>query len=119
MKTSSLLLGIVCATAAVGAQAQDSRDAVAVDPVHHHVILENDRVRVFEALASPGARSPMHTHPPFVLVSLGKARLRMTMANGEKVIFDLNPGQVLWMENAEHSWEVLAGQPHVIAVEVK
>jgi quercetin dioxygenase-like cupin family protein len=119
MKISSMLLAAVFATAAFGAQAQDSRDAVVVDPTHHKVILENDRVRVFEALASPGARSPMHTHPPFVLVSLGKARMRMTMANGEKVIFDLNPGQVLWMENAEHSWEVLAGQPHVIAVEVK
>lgn len=119
MKTSSLLLGIVFATAAVGAQAQDSRDAVAVDPTHHHVVLENDRVRVFEALASPGARSPMHTHPPFVLVSMGKARLRMTMADGEKVIFDLNPGQVLWMENAQHSWELLSGQGHVFGVEVK
>jgi quercetin dioxygenase-like cupin family protein len=119
MKTSSLLLVAVFTAAAFGAQAQGVGDAVAVDPTHHHVILENDRVRVFEAFASPGAKSPMHTHPPFVLVSLGKARMRMTMANGEKVIFDLNPGQVLWMENAEHSWEVLAGQPHVIAVEVK
>lgn len=119
MKTSLMLLVAVFTAAAFGVQAQGARDAVAVDPTHHHVILENDRVRVFEALASPGAKSPMHTHPPFVLVSLGKARMRMTMANGETTIFDLNPGQVLWLENAEHSWELLAGQAHVIAVEVK
>ncbi len=99
--------------------AQDSRDAVAVDPDHHQVLFENDYVRVFEALASPGAVSPRHTHPPMVLVSLSKARLRMTMGDGETTIFDLNPGQALWLQDADHSWEMLAGQVHVIAVEIK
>jgi quercetin dioxygenase-like cupin family protein len=119
MKTSSMLLGAVFAIAAFGAQAQDVRDAVAVDPEHHHVILENDRVRVFEVVADPGAKSPMHTHQPLVLISMSKARSRMTMPNGETAIFDLNPGQVLWLENAEHAWELLAGRVHVIAVEIK
>lgn len=119
MKTSLMLLAAVSAAAAFGARAQGARDAVAVDPDHHHVILENERVRVFEVLADAGARSPMHTHPPFVLVSLGKARLRMTMADGKTTIFDLHPGQVLWLENVEHSWELIAGQGHVVAVEVK
>lgn len=119
MKTLSMLLGAGLTVAAFGAQAQKAPDAVAIDPDHHHVILENDRVRVFEVLADKGARAPMHSHPPFVLVSLGQARLRMTMADGKKVIFDLKPGQVLWMEDVEHSWELIAGQGHVIAVEVK
>jgi sugar/nucleoside kinase (ribokinase family) len=95
------------------------RDAVAVDPTHHHVILENDHVRVFEALAAPGAATVMHTHPPFVGISLSKARLRMAGPDGAPFIFDLNPGQVFWMEDAEHEWELLAGQVHVIAVEPK
>lgn len=98
---------------------QSSKDPVLVDPTHHHVTLENEHVRVFEVLAAPGAKSPMHSHAPFVLVSLSKARLRMTLPDGSKSIFDLNPGQALWLENAEHSWELLAGQLHVIAVEVK
>lgn len=42
---------------------QDARDAVALDPDHHHVIMENDHVRVFEVLAAAGDTSPMHTHP--------------------------------------------------------
>lgn len=46
-----------------------------VDPTHHHVILENDHVRVFEALGAPGATSPMHAHPPSVMVSVGKAHV--------------------------------------------
>ena len=101
------------------AGAQGAPDAVAVDPTHHNVLFENDHVRVFRALASPGARSPMHTHPPFVFVGLNTGRLRLAPAGGPGVIFDVHPELVLWMENAEHSWEMIAGQLHVIAVEVK
>jgi len=99
--------------------AQRAPDAVAVDPTHHNVLFENDHVRVFRAMAAPGARSPMHTHPPFVFVGLGTARAQLTPAGAAPVIFDVHPEQVMWLENAEHSWEMLAGQLHVIAVEVK
>ena len=61
----------------------------------------------------------MHSHPPFVFVSLGTARVGMTLPDGKSVIFDTYPGQVMWMENVEHSWEILSGEVHVIAVEVK
>lgn len=98
--------------------AQTSRDAVAVDPTHHHVILDNEHVRVFEVLAGLGARSPNHTHPPTALVSLGTARLRMMMGSNP-VIFDLHPGQVVWLDSAEHSWELIGGSAHVIGIEVK
>ena len=114
----SLVLSILLLVAPA-ALAQTAPDAVAVDPTHHQVFLENDHVRVFQVLASPGARSPMHSHPPFVFVSLGRARLRMTAPDGTKSIFDLHPAQVLWMENAAHSWELLSGQGEVIGVEIK
>lgn len=94
-------------------------DAVSVDPDVHHVLLENDHVRVFDARAAKGRKSPMHSHPPFVFVSLGTARLGLTLRDGKNVVLDTYPGQVIWMENAEHSWELLSGQAHVIAVEVK
>jgi len=119
-RTVGIVLGLVfVASAAPAAMAQNAPDAVAVDPSHHNVILENDHVRVFEAMAAPGARSPMHTHPPFVFVGLDRARLRMGLPDGSNAIFDIHPGQVLWMENAQHSWELLAGRAHVMAVEVK
>ncbi len=118
MRRSSL--AVIAVLVAVGAAAAPaSRDAVLVDPDHHHVVLENDRVRVYEGLASFGAKSPMHTHPPIVVVSLSKARLRMTAPDGKRSILDLNPGQALYLENPEHAWEVLAGQLHLVVVEVK
>ncbi len=119
MKTRlSLVLSVLllCAPAAL---AQKAPDAVAVDPTHHQVVLENDHVRVLAALASPGARSPMHSHHPLVFVSLGRARLRMTAPDGSKTIFDTHPAQVFWFQDVVHSWELLSGQAQVIAVEVK
>jgi hypothetical protein len=94
-------------------------DAVAVDPDVHSVILDNEHLRIFDARASKGTKSPMHTHPPMVLVSIGKTRFRMTAADGKAAIFDLNPGDVRWVEGARHSWELLAGELHAIGVEIK
>lgn len=119
MKRTLTLLCAFFVGGSLGAVPQSSRDAVVVDPAHHHVIMENERVRVFEVLAEPGDKSPMHTHPPLVVVSLGTARLRMKTPDGKSSILDLHPAQVLWLENVEHSWELLGGQIHVVAVEPK
>ena len=67
---------------AVG-QALPPNDAVTVDPDVHRVILENEYIRVFDARASKGTKSPMHSHPPFVLVSLDSTRFRMTLPDGK------------------------------------
>lgn len=112
-----VLLALFAATPE--AMGQDARDAVVLDPAHHHVIMENDHVRVFEVLAAPGDTSPMHTHPPLALVSLDKARIRIAGPDGSPSILDLNPGTVLWLENVEHTWKLLAGQIHLFAVEIK
>ncbi len=103
----------------VPAVVRKPNDAVTVDPDVHHVILENDHIRVFDARAAKGRKSPMHSHVPFVFVSLGTARLNLTLPDGKSMIFDTHPGQAIWMDNAEHAWEILSGEAHVIAVEVK
>jgi hypothetical protein len=100
-------------------QALPPDDAVAVDPDVHRVIIENEHIRVFDARASRGTKSPMHTHPPMVLVGIGKARFRMTLPAGKPQLFDLDPGQVRWVQDARHSWELLAGELHAIGVEIK
>lgn len=96
-----------------------STDATAVDPDVHAVVLENDYIRVFDARASRGTKSPLHTHPPMVLISVGKARFRITPEGGKPGIFDLNPGQVVWVPGTQHSWELIAGELHAIGVEIK
>lgn len=108
---------LLCA-AAVGAQT--ARDAVTADPEHHQIVLENDHVRVVRGMAGTGAKSPVHTHAATVIVSLGNVRARhnFTGAPGPQIM-DLTPGQVMFTPGAEHSWEVLSGQVHVVGVELK
>lgn len=97
-----------------------ANDCVAVDPDTHRVLFENDHVRVFDGKGSRGGKSPMHSHPPTLMVPLGRARFRLTLPDGNKVIHDFTPGQVMWAgEGMEHSWEMLSGDAHVIAIEVK
>jgi hypothetical protein len=109
-----LLFGIATATTA-----QEVKDATIADPDVHQVTLDNDHVRVFRALATAGHKSPMHSHPPMLIVSLGTARMRVTQADGKQQILDLAPGAALWIDGAVHSWELLAGELNVVGVEVK
>jgi hypothetical protein len=40
----------------------DDLDGVAVAPANHHVIFENERVRVLEVTIAAGETTPLHTH---------------------------------------------------------
>src|SRR5688572_17510141 len=108
-----------CFVAIPAVCAGEATDAVAVDPDVHRVVLENDSIRVFDARAAKGAKSPMHTHPPMVLVSLGSTRLRMALPGGKTTILDLDPGKTGWVEGAHHGWETLAGELRAVRVEIK
>jgi hypothetical protein len=99
-------------------QVSDPLDSVRKDPVHHHVLFENDYVRVYEGVASAGAVSTLHSHPPTVLISLTKSRFRV-QSGDETWIFDFYPSQVYWVGHFQHSWEILAGDAHVFGIEVK
>ena len=51
MKRSLGLVLLLLSGGLAPALGQDPRDAVILDPTHHHVILENDHVQIFEVLA--------------------------------------------------------------------
>lgn len=89
-----------------------------VDPDQHHLVIDNEHVRVIDGMAAAGARSATHTHPPSVLVSLAKSRFRVTI-NGKSRIFDFEPAAVRWTNHFEHTWEILTGDARVIMIEVK
>lgn len=89
-----------------------------VEPVQHLLVLDNAHVRVFDGFGDAGADSATHTHPPSVLVSLAKARFRVTI-NGKTRIFDFEPASVRWTNHFEHTWQSLSGQARVIMVDIK
>lgn len=118
-RSLAICFAVVFATS-VSLHAQKPSDALKADPDVHRLVLENDHIRVFEARASRGTRSPMHSHPPFVFISLDTARVKLTLPDGKKTLLDTQPGQVMWLpDGLEHSWELLSGEINVIAVEVK
>jgi hypothetical protein len=119
-KSCSVVAVLVLCLASWAARAEEIRDGVVADPEAHQVVLENEYVRVFEAMAAPGHKSPMHSHPPILLVSLDDARVKMTLPDGKTQIFDLKPGAVHWFGGgAQHSWELLSGNLHVFGIEIK
>src|SRR5829696_1170238 len=119
MRPSACLSGLLAACFVATAWAQVPGNAIEVDSDVHRVLMENEFFRVFDARAAKGTTSPMHSHAPMVLVSIGKARFRMATPDGTSGVFDLNPGQTLWVQDAKHAWELLAGELHAIGVEIK
>ncbi len=119
MRRFGFLLGFVLLLGTAPAYGEDVQDATIADAEAHQVVLENDHVRVITAIASAGHKSPLHSHPPMVLISMGTARARLSMQDGTSQILDLRPGTVFWSDANVHSWELLAGEIDVVGVEVK
>ena len=67
-------------------------DPVKLDPEHHNVILENDRVRAIRTILEPRLKSPRHEHPHYVVVYLTDLHTTMTMADGRNVDNPRKPG---------------------------
>lgn len=94
-------------------------DATVAAPDAHAVVMENEHVRVISAVASAGHKSPMHSHPPAVVISMDHARVRLTNADGSSNTVTVRPGEVFWIDATTHEWELLAGNINAIAVEIK
>jgi hypothetical protein len=96
------------------------KDSTIVDPAVHQVVFENDHVRVIDARAAHGWKSAMHSHRPMLVIGLGSGRQKVTSPDGKTQIVDLNPGMVVWRDDAfDHAWELLAGEVRVLLIEVK
>jgi beta-alanine degradation protein BauB len=109
----SALLSLVAAT--VSAQ-----DPVKVDPAHCKVVLENEYVRVLRWSESPGDKTPMHSHPALVSISLSAGKTRFTGPDGKTQEVETEPGQATWSDPTAHSSENLSDAPgEVIQVELK
>jgi mannose-6-phosphate isomerase-like protein (cupin superfamily) len=103
-------------------------DALAAAPSHHHLLLENDRVRVLDTEIGPGERTPIHTHqwPAVHYVLSWSAFVRRdesgsVMLDTRTTPFAHTPPEVLWGEPLQaHSLEnVGTTSLRIISVEQK
>ncbi len=85
------------------------------------VLLDNDEVKVSEAIRPPGTIVPMHTHPKFFAYYIDATTVKLTATNGNEAVKNITAGKFLWFPNGlTHKLEVIGpANQHVIVVEFK
>jgi len=105
---------------AKGKTAPVSLDPVKLDPQHHIVVLDNDRVRVLRTILEPHLKAPMHEHPHYVVVYLTGLHTTMLMADGRNIDNLRKPGEIAWREALKHATENVGDRTAIeIQVELK
>jgi quercetin dioxygenase-like cupin family protein len=96
------------------------RDPVKLDPKHHIVLVENDRVRVLQTILEPHLKAPMHEHPHYVVVYLTELHTTMIMGDGKAVDNPRRAGEIAWREALKHATENIGDRTAMeIQVELK
>jgi|SRR6185503_15446423 hypothetical protein len=101
-------------------------DAMSAAPDHHHILFENDRVRVLDTKVAAGERTPVHAHEwPAALYVLSWSDFIRRDAGGTVLVdsrerHSRSLGAGLWIDPLPpHSVEnVGSADLHIIAVEV-
>jgi len=69
----------------------------------YKLVMENDRVRVFEVTFKPGQETVMHGHPDHVVYILADYTLDLRLPNGNSQEVPLKAGQTIWMGAGPHA----------------
>jgi quercetin dioxygenase-like cupin family protein len=80
-------------------------DPLKVDPQHHKLEFENDRIRVIRSVREPGAKIPMHEHRKYVTIALTDVNSKQTMPDGTTAMNRRKAGEVAWREPVKHAVE--------------
>lgn len=97
-----------------------STDPAKIDPKFHTVDFENDHVRILRTVLEPHIKSPMHTHPDYVVVYLTDLHTKMTFPDGTANDNRRKRGDIAWRDALQHSTENVEDQhAEEIQVEMK
>jgi beta-alanine degradation protein BauB len=69
----------------------------------YNLLMENDRVRVFEVTFKPGQETVMHRHPDHVVYVLADYTLDLMLPDGSSQNVPLKAGQTLWIGAGPHA----------------
>ena len=76
----------------VSAASFRAQDAAAVNPKTIKVTLDNEHVRVFEAILPPGWKENQHSHPTSIVYVIAGGKVRNHLPNGTTSGIDLHRG---------------------------
>jgi beta-alanine degradation protein BauB len=86
----------------------------------YKLVMENDRVRVFDVRFKPGQKAVMHGHPDHVVYVLTDGTLKLTLPDGKSQVIPLKAGQAMWIDAGPHATEnVGSTEAHNLAIELK
>lgn len=77
-------------------------DPVAIDPMYHSVLFENEYVRAIRTVLEPGIKSPPHEHPHYVVVYLTELHTTMKLGDGREVDNPRRKGEIGWRDYMKH-----------------
>lgn len=110
------LFALALLVPAPGASAQDRAAAVP----DMRVLFENDCVRVQFHDVEVGARTPMHSHPNYVVYAFDDYEARITLADGSQRMSRHAAGESFWNDATRHAVEnVGRSRIHNLVVELK
>ncbi len=93
-------------------------DLCSVAPGNCKVLKEDAKVRVLEFTAKKGDRTPMHSHPAYVVYIVKAGISRFTLADGTSFVRHPKDGEAFINAPATHSEECLEDQLAIL-VELK
>ena len=90
------------------------------NPKHYKVEFENEQVRVLRVHLGPKESSPMHEHPPSIVITLTDVRLKFTLPDGKTEERTATAGSVRHRAAIKHAAENLNDKDfEAIEVELK
>jgi beta-alanine degradation protein BauB len=97
-----------------------AQDPAVVNAKTIQVELENDRVRVLEAVIKPGDKEQLHSHPAYVIHVLSGGRARSHGTDGTTADWEFVTGETLYRDPVTHWAENIGATTiHLILVELK
>lgn len=86
----------------------------------YKLVMENERVRVFDVQFQPGQKAVMHGHPNHVVYVLSDYTLNLMQPDGSSQVVPLKAGQAIWMEAGQHAAENIGKSAgHALVIELK
>ena len=116
-----LLLTLTAAAAlAICPRYLRAQDPAVVNPTSITVKLENDSVRVMEAVLEPGFKEKLHAHPGYVMYVLSGGKVRLHYTDGTSRDSEFKDGAVFYSDPVTH-WAENTGTTtiKVMLVELK
>jgi len=96
------------------------RDPAVVAGDVYTLLMENERVRVFDVRFKPGQKAAMHNHPGHVVYVIDDGTLKLTLPDGNSQVIPLKAGQAIWIDAGPHAAEnVGRTEAHNLAIELK